>query len=248
MSKDIDGAFFGPTFPNLFFMTYEDLVPGPAMEQFVPRLFGFRIHPCSNSLPKPPVANDRINEAATTGLTFPESPHHVYEQNEKVAQIAPSIQGQAQNMSVSSGGAKSGTIDISALGNVRPTATVADSSGSSFAGRVDATAGNTNKRNITNNSASHSGESNHNSVSEETLANVDKQRRNGDAKCGQTEAEDHANDGKSGFGKVPANDATNAQAPNAAEYHVRHNKRSKESEKNGNLNEAGKDVKRSRVE
>lgn len=33
-------------------MTYEGLVPGPAMEQFVPRVFGFRIHPISNSLPK----------------------------------------------------------------------------------------------------------------------------------------------------------------------------------------------------
>ena len=30
---DIDGAFFGPTFPNLFFMTYEDIVPEPVAEQ-----------------------------------------------------------------------------------------------------------------------------------------------------------------------------------------------------------------------
>jgi hypothetical protein len=30
---DIDGAFFGPTFPNLFFMTYEDDVPEPVAEQ-----------------------------------------------------------------------------------------------------------------------------------------------------------------------------------------------------------------------
>ncbi len=42
--RHIDGAFFGPTFPNLFFMSYENLVPEPAVEQFVPRVFGFRIH------------------------------------------------------------------------------------------------------------------------------------------------------------------------------------------------------------
>ena len=32
---DIDGAFFGPTFPNLFFMTYEDIVPEPVAEQVI---------------------------------------------------------------------------------------------------------------------------------------------------------------------------------------------------------------------
>ena len=50
--RHIDGAFFGPTFPNLFFMTYEDLVPEPVAEQYVPRVFGFRIHHSSNSLPR----------------------------------------------------------------------------------------------------------------------------------------------------------------------------------------------------
>ena len=34
--SDIDGAFFGPTFPNLFFMTYEDVVPEPVTEQVCP--------------------------------------------------------------------------------------------------------------------------------------------------------------------------------------------------------------------
>ena len=51
--RHIDGAFFGPTFPNLFFMTYEDLVPEPVSEHYVPRVFGFRIHHTSNSLPRP---------------------------------------------------------------------------------------------------------------------------------------------------------------------------------------------------
>jgi casein kinase II subunit beta len=50
--RHIDGSYFGTTFPNLFFMTYEDLVPEPAVEHFVPKVFGFRIHSSSNSLPK----------------------------------------------------------------------------------------------------------------------------------------------------------------------------------------------------
>ena len=33
-------------------MTYEELVPEPATEQYVPRVFGFRIHHSSNSLPR----------------------------------------------------------------------------------------------------------------------------------------------------------------------------------------------------
>jgi hypothetical protein len=49
---DIDGAFFGPTFPALFFMTYENQVPEPAIEHFSPRVFGFKIHQSSHSLPR----------------------------------------------------------------------------------------------------------------------------------------------------------------------------------------------------
>jgi casein kinase II subunit beta len=50
--RHIDGAYFGTTFPNLFFMSFEDLVPEPAIEKFEPKVFGFRIHSSSKSLPK----------------------------------------------------------------------------------------------------------------------------------------------------------------------------------------------------
>lgn len=50
--RHLDGAYFGPTFPNLFFMTYEELVPEPFSEIYVPRICGFKIHPSSNSIPK----------------------------------------------------------------------------------------------------------------------------------------------------------------------------------------------------
>lgn len=40
----VDGAYFGTTFPHLFFMTYKGLVPDPPEKTFVPRVFGFRVH------------------------------------------------------------------------------------------------------------------------------------------------------------------------------------------------------------
>ena len=50
--RHLDGAYFGPTFPNIFFMTYEELVPEPFSEIYIPRICGFKIHPSSNSIPK----------------------------------------------------------------------------------------------------------------------------------------------------------------------------------------------------
>lgn len=41
---DIDGAYFGTTFPHLFLMTYGHLKPQKAMQSYVPRVFGFKLH------------------------------------------------------------------------------------------------------------------------------------------------------------------------------------------------------------
>lgn len=41
---NIDGAYFGTTFPHLFFMTYPHLKPQKASQQYIPRVFGFKIH------------------------------------------------------------------------------------------------------------------------------------------------------------------------------------------------------------
>lgn len=40
----VDGAYFGTTFPHLFFMTYRNMIPEPPDQRFVPRVFGFRVH------------------------------------------------------------------------------------------------------------------------------------------------------------------------------------------------------------
>lgn len=41
---NIDGAYFGTTFPNLFLMTYGHLKPQKSSQKYVPRVFGFKLH------------------------------------------------------------------------------------------------------------------------------------------------------------------------------------------------------------
>ncbi|CAA0820339.1 Casein kinase II subunit beta [Striga hermonthica] len=41
---NIDGAYFGTTFPHLFLMTYGHLKPQKPVQSYVPRVFGFRMH------------------------------------------------------------------------------------------------------------------------------------------------------------------------------------------------------------
>ncbi|KAF8669500.1 hypothetical protein HU200_051301 [Digitaria exilis] len=41
---NIDGAYFGTTFPHLFLMTYEHLKPQKASQRYIPRVFGFKLH------------------------------------------------------------------------------------------------------------------------------------------------------------------------------------------------------------
>ncbi|WVZ57669.1 hypothetical protein U9M48_008027 [Paspalum notatum var. saurae] len=41
---NIDGAYFGTTFPHLFLMTYPHLKPQKPSQQYTPRVFGFKLH------------------------------------------------------------------------------------------------------------------------------------------------------------------------------------------------------------
>eukprot|EP00099_Drosophila_melanogaster_P014383 NP_477407.1 casein kinase II beta2 subunit [Drosophila melanogaster] len=43
--SNLDGAFFGTGFPHMFFMEKPDARPKRAKQKFVPRLYGFKIHP-----------------------------------------------------------------------------------------------------------------------------------------------------------------------------------------------------------
>lgn len=42
--ENVDGAYFGTTFPNLFFLQFPELKPEKSKEQYVPRIFGFKLH------------------------------------------------------------------------------------------------------------------------------------------------------------------------------------------------------------
>jgi casein kinase II subunit beta len=41
---DIDGAYFGTTFPHLFLMTYPYIKPSKPTQSYTPRIFGFKLH------------------------------------------------------------------------------------------------------------------------------------------------------------------------------------------------------------
>ena len=41
---NVDGAFFGTTFPHLLLMTYPSVRPQRPPEQYMPRVFGFKLH------------------------------------------------------------------------------------------------------------------------------------------------------------------------------------------------------------
>ncbi|GAB4816730.1 hypothetical protein N2152v2_003776 [Parachlorella kessleri] len=42
---NLDGAYFGTTFPHLFLLTYPTMRPPKPAETYLPRVFGFKIHP-----------------------------------------------------------------------------------------------------------------------------------------------------------------------------------------------------------
>lgn len=44
---NIDGAYFGTTFPHLYLMTHPDMIPPKPAQNYVPRVFGFKVHSSS---------------------------------------------------------------------------------------------------------------------------------------------------------------------------------------------------------
>jgi len=41
--ENIDGAFFGTSFPHIFFLSYTHLVPANPPRIYVPRIYGFKV-------------------------------------------------------------------------------------------------------------------------------------------------------------------------------------------------------------
>jgi len=48
----IDGAYFGTTFPHLLLQTYPELIPPPPKYSYTPRIYGFKIHKSSRQVLK----------------------------------------------------------------------------------------------------------------------------------------------------------------------------------------------------
>jgi hypothetical protein len=49
---NVDGAYFGTTFPHLLLMSYPHIRPAPADEAYVPRIFGFKLHSSTRAVPE----------------------------------------------------------------------------------------------------------------------------------------------------------------------------------------------------
>ena len=63
MQSNVDGVFFGTTFPHLLLMTYPSLRPPRPTEAYVPRVFGFKLHESALARPPPDPAAQRQNGA-----------------------------------------------------------------------------------------------------------------------------------------------------------------------------------------
>lgn len=51
LQSNVDGAYFGTTFPHLFLLTYLHLKPQKPCEHYVPRIFGFKVLPTLRGAP-----------------------------------------------------------------------------------------------------------------------------------------------------------------------------------------------------
>jgi casein kinase II subunit beta len=47
---NLDGAYFGTSFPHMVFQLYPEILPAKSTQKYVPRIFGFKIHESSREV------------------------------------------------------------------------------------------------------------------------------------------------------------------------------------------------------
>eukprot|EP00298_Acanthocystis_sp_HF-20_P014762 c20894_g3_i1.p1 GENE.c20894_g3_i1~~c20894_g3_i1.p1 ORF type:complete len:268 (-),score=120.63 c20894_g3_i1:74-877(-) len=63
--ENIDGAYFGTSFPHLFFQNFPELRPPPISQSYTQRIYGFKVH---QTLPKRSVSDGRDYSSSSSSL------------------------------------------------------------------------------------------------------------------------------------------------------------------------------------
>jgi casein kinase II subunit beta len=100
---NIDGAYFGTSFPHLLLATYPELVPQRPAQQYVPRIYGFKIHK-SSAIMNYNIIHNTNNPNATNNI--PSGTLSTSNKQLQQSQSAPPVSANAHSNVTSSRGGK----------------------------------------------------------------------------------------------------------------------------------------------